>query len=141
VTAVYARSYRPNSSFCLYSLVFIYNDADRNPAFIATVALTTLSLVTDKDKATNMCVMLWAYIDERDGRLLEAGLERTIISSPRMLSFADATVLLDGDASPGSMSNTRGILSVAKRNLSLWGQRHNQRNQAAQKHRYCCPYW
>ncbi len=105
------------------------------------VALTVLLLVTDKDKATNMCVTLWAYIDERDGRLLEAGLEKTIIFSPRTLSFADATALLDGDASPGSMSNTRAILSVAKRNLSLWSQRHNQRNQAAQKHRYCCPYW
>jgi hypothetical protein len=105
------------------------------------VALTVLLLVTDKDKATNMCVTLWAYIDERDGRLLEAGLERTIISSPRMLSFADATALLDGNASPGSMSNTRAILSVAKRNLSLWSQRHNQRNQAVQKHRYCYPYW
>jgi hypothetical protein len=68
-------------------------------------------------------------------------LERTIISSPRTLSFADATALLDGDASPGSMSNTRAILSVAKRNLSLWSQCHNQRNQAVQKHRYCCPYW
>jgi hypothetical protein len=105
------------------------------------VALTTLSLVTDKDKATNMCVMLWAYIDKRDGRLLEAGLERTIISSPRTLSFANATALLDGNASPGSMSNTRAILSVAKRNLSLWSQHHNQCNQAAQKQRYCCPYW
>ena len=105
------------------------------------VALTALLLVTDKDKATNMCVTLWVYIDKRDGRLLEAGLERTIISSPRTLSFADATALLDGDASPGSMSNTRAILSVAKRNLSLWSQRHNQRNQAVQKHRYCCLYW
>jgi hypothetical protein len=105
------------------------------------VALTTLLLVTDKDKATNICVTLWEYIDERDGRLLEAGLERTIISSPRTLSIVDATALLDGNASPGSMSNTRAILSVAKRNLSLWSQHHNQRNQAAHKHRYCCPYW
>ena len=105
------------------------------------VALTALLLVTDKDKATNMCVTLWAYIDERDGRLLEAGLERTIISSPRTLSFADATALLDGDASPGSMSNTRAILSMAERNLSLWSQHHNQCNQAAQKQHYCCPYW
>jgi hypothetical protein len=105
------------------------------------VALTVLLLVTNKDKATNMCVTLWAFIDERDGRLLGAGFERTIISSPRTLSFADTTALLDGNASPGSMSNTRAILSVAERNLSLWSQHHNQRNQAAQKHRYCCPYW
>ena len=48
------------------------------------VALAALSLATNRDKQdTNRCVALWAYIDERDGRLLEAGLERTIISSPR----------------------------------------------------------
>ena len=40
---------------------------------------------------------LWAYIDERDGRLLEAGLERTIISSSRALLFAEATLLINGD--------------------------------------------
>jgi hypothetical protein len=36
-------------------------------------------------------VTLWAYIDERDGRLLEAGLERTMISSPIALSFGNAS--------------------------------------------------
>lgn len=97
------------------------------------MALTALSLVTNKDKTTNRCVTLWAYIDERDGRLLEAGLERTIISSPMALSFGNASALLDGDDNPRSLSNTKAILSVAERNLSLWSQRHNQRNQAAQK--------
>ncbi len=97
------------------------------------VALTALSLATNKDKTTNRCVTLWAYIDERNGRLLEAGLERTIISSPRSMSFADATSLLDGDAGSGSTANAKAILSVVERNLSLWSQRHNQRNQAAQK--------
>jgi hypothetical protein len=66
-------------------------------------------------------VTLWAYIDERDGRLLEAGLERTIISSPRSMSFTDATALLDGDASSGSMANAKAILSVFDRNLFLNG--------------------
>ena len=97
------------------------------------MALTALSLATNKEKTTNRCVTLWAYIDERDGRLLEAGLERTIISSPRSMSFADATALLDGDASSGSTANAKAILFVVDRNLSLWSQRHNQRNQAAQK--------
>ena len=61
------------------------------------VALTALSLATNKDKIPNRCVTLWAYIDERDGKLLEAGLERTLISSPRALTFADATTLLESN--------------------------------------------
>ena len=64
---------------------------------------------------------LWAYIDERDGRLMEAGLERTIISSPRSMPFTDATALLDGAASSGSMANAKAILSVVDRNLFLNG--------------------
>ena len=50
-----------------------------------------LSLVTNNDTTINRCVTLWAYIDERDGRLLEAGLERTMISSPIALSFGNAS--------------------------------------------------
>lgn len=99
------------------------------------VALAALSLATDEGKTPNRCVTLWAYIDERDGKLLEAGLERTIISSPRALTFADATMLLEKDADqvPKPMTNTKAILSVAERNLSLWSQQHKERNQAAQK--------
>jgi hypothetical protein len=101
------------------------------------VALTSLSLTTNKNNSTNRCVTLWAYIDERDGRLLEAGIERTIISSPKALSFASATALLEDNAATdnnlNSMSNAKAILTVAERNLSLWSTRHNQRNQAAQK--------
>ncbi|KAL7537503.1 hypothetical protein ACHAXR_007856 [Thalassiosira sp. AJA248-18] len=99
------------------------------------VALTALSLATNKEKTPNKCVTLWAYIDERDGKLLEAGLERTVISSPNALSFAEATTLLEGNAedAPKSLSNAKAIISVAERNLGLWSQRHRQLNQAAQK--------
>lgn len=99
------------------------------------VALTALSLATNKDKLPNRCVTLWAYIDERDGKLLEAGLERTLISSPRALTFADATTLLESNADevPKSMSTLNAVISVAERNLSLWSKRHRQLNQSAQK--------
>jgi hypothetical protein len=83
-------------------------------------------------------VTLWAYIGKRDGRLLEAGLERTIISSPRALSFAEATSLLldGGDTTRSSsgksiFSNARAVLTVAERNLSLWSQRHKERNRGS----------
>jgi len=76
-------------------------------------------------------VTLWAYIDERDGKLLEAGLERTIIASPTALSFAEATSLLDCDSS--DKSNAKAVLSVAHRNLSRWSRRHANLNEAARK--------
>lgn len=99
------------------------------------MALTALSLAANEPATPNRCVTLWAYIDERDGKLLEAGLERTITSSPTALSFHDATSLLeiDPDEVPRSLSNAKAILSVAERILSLWNSRHRQRNQAAQK--------
>ena len=66
---------------------------------------------------------------------MEAGLERTIISSPRALSFDEATSLLESNADevPKSMSNTRAILSVAERNLALWNKRNVLVNQSALK--------
>ena len=57
------------------------------------------------------------------------------MSSPTALSFVDATIVLESskDNVPKSMSTTKALLSVAERNLSLWSQRHQQLNQAAQK--------
>lgn len=99
------------------------------------VALEALALSTNQNKVPNRCVTLWAYIDERDGKLLEAGLERTIISSPIAISFSEATKLLEStfDDIPKDLSNAKAILSAAERNLSRWSSRHKQRNTAAQK--------
>eukprot|EP00986_Skeletonema_menzelii_P016040 scaffold13318_cov137-Skeletonema_menzelii.AAC.6 len=97
-------------------------------------ALSALALSTDGD-SYNECVTVWAYIDERDGKLIEAGLERTIIGSPTALSFDDATNLLESDSQsvPESLTNTRAIITIAERNLSLWSQRRQERSEAAQK--------
>lgn len=99
------------------------------------LALEALALSTNQNKVPNRCVTLWAYIDERDGKLLEAGLERTIISSPLALSFSDATQLLECsfDDTPKDLSNAKAVLSAAERNLSLWSARHKQMNKAAQQ--------
>src|SRR6056300_318444 len=79
------------------------------------VALSALALSTDEDNSTNECVTVWAYIDERDGKLIDAGLERTIISSPKALSFDDANKLLDSGKQdlPKSLSNIRAIITIA----------------------------
>ena len=79
------------------------------------------------------CVTLWAYIDERNGKLLDVGLERTLISSPLALSFAEATSLLDGDLGASELKQAKAVLAVAERNLNLWSEQFRQRNEAAQK--------
>ncbi|KAL7554843.1 hypothetical protein ACHAWF_018382 [Thalassiosira exigua] len=98
-------------------------------------ALKALSLATNEERTPNRCVTLWAYVDKRTGKLLEAGLERTAIAPPRALSFADATRLLEGDVTevPRTLSNAKAVLSVVERNLSLWSRRHRLRNEAARK--------
>lgn len=97
------------------------------------VALSALALSTDDDNSTNECVTVWAYIDERDGKLIEAGLERTIIACPKALSFDDASKLLEGNQDFSKLSNIRAIITVAERNLSLWSQRRRERSEIAQK--------
>mmetsp|Transcript_22242 Transcript_22242/g.46786 ORF Transcript_22242/g.46786 Transcript_22242/m.46786 type:complete len:991 (-) Transcript_22242:465-3437(-) len=99
------------------------------------VGLEALSFVTDEKDAINRCVTLWAYIDERNGKLLDAGLERTIVSSPKALSFADATAILEDSVEnmPESMANTKALLGIAERNLLMWNRRHMQINEAAKK--------
>eukprot|EP00957_Ditylum_brightwellii_P097574 7431290-Ditylum_brightwellii.AAC.1 len=120
------------------------------------VALDALALVTEtssssatnakkqndkKDSSVvNRCVTLWAYIDERNGKLLDAGLERTVISTPLALTFHSASTLLEENnkvASPSPLSpqeqKAKAILSVAERNLLLWSNYHRQTNEAARK--------
>ena len=133
--AVMSRYTDQRHCFALYAFAILFTTGQDlcTLHLLPPVALAALSLASNRDRTTNRCVTLWADIDERDGRLLEAGLERTIISSPRALSFADATALLDGDTGSVSTSNVGAILSVAERNLCLWSQRHKERNQAAYK--------
>eukprot|EP00804_Cyclotella_cryptica_P004125 CCRYP_016850-RA/>CCRYP_016850-RA protein AED:0.41 eAED:0.41 QI:0/0/0/1/0/0/2/0/266 len=51
------------------------------------------------------------------------------------MSFADATTLLHSgvDEIPSAMTNTKSVLTVAERNLSLWSTRHRQTNKAAEQ--------
>lgn len=113
------------------------------------VALEALALATEstqdsarlaEDGAVNRCVTVWAYIDERDGKVLDAGVERTLISAPMALDFALATSLLDGNDDGSltpqravALSKAKAVLSVAERNLSLWSKRHRTTNIAARK--------
>jgi len=98
-------------------------------------ALRSLAL-SSRVGARNRCVTLWVYFDERDGRILDAGIERTLISPPVNLSFAEASMLLDDSAKASSDPETakaRAVLQVAERNLKLWSLSRRQNSAYARK--------
>ena len=98
-------------------------------------ALSALALSTDNENSVNECVTVWTYIDERSGKLIDYGLERTIIGSPTALSFEEANKLLESDSQqlPKSLANTRAIITVIERNVSTWSQHRRKNSEAAQK--------
>jgi hypothetical protein len=99
------------------------------------VVLRSLAFPNENATATSTgcrCVTLWAYVDERDGRLLDAGVERTLTSLPIKLSFAEATSLMEGSSSPET-ERARAILRVVERNLKKWHEYHRKHSEAAHK--------
>lgn len=90
------------------------------------------SLAFSKTKSNNRAVTLWAYIDERSGKLLDAGIERTLIAPPVTLSFAEANAILQGN---GNAATERlfPVLGVIERNLEKWKHYRTSRSKVAQK--------
>lgn len=105
------------------------------------VALKALALTpanpTNEAASVNRCVTLWAYIDEKSGELLDAGLERSITSAPFGFTYAGATALLEGDVTSAELSGddrkAKSILALVERNLSLWSDQQRQTSKAAAK--------
>ena len=90
-------------------------------------------VINDTKKTVNRCVTSWAYIDERNGQVIDAGLERTLISTPVSLSFAGATSLLDGKLHSPRLKQAKAVLAVAERNLSLWSEQRRVKSESARK--------
>ncbi|KAG7359831.1 RNB domain containing protein [Nitzschia inconspicua] len=95
----------------------------------------------------NRCVTVWVYIDERSGRILDAGLERTLISRPVALSFQTATALLEGQSpisTRGSrnsegigkedpmLSKIKNVLKLVERYTALWSEQRQSNSKSAQ---------
>jgi hypothetical protein len=80
------------------------------------------------------CVTLWVYIDETNGKILDAGIERTLISCPLALSFQVASALLDGslEKEDPALTKVKAILAVVERDLGLWSEHRRQSSSTAQ---------
>mmetsp|Transcript_13807 Transcript_13807/g.20092 ORF Transcript_13807/g.20092 Transcript_13807/m.20092 type:complete len:935 (-) Transcript_13807:85-2889(-) len=106
------------------------------------VALEALALDTKRgsqsqqqNNSANRCVTLWAYLDDSTGRILDSGLERTIIQRPLALTFQEATKLLDteNEALPQGAAQTQQLLSIVDKSLSSWKATRLKSNVAAKK--------
>jgi hypothetical protein len=89
----------------------------------------------------NRCITMWVYVDERSGKVLDAGVERTLISRPVGLSFQTATTLLNGKwpSTPSSdgkidpmASQIKAMLGVANRNIQKWNEYRISTSKRAQ---------
>lgn len=99
----------------------------------STLDMTSQAPMRPK-RGINRCVTLWVYIDEATGKLLDAGLERTLISAPLAFSYHSATAILDGtiEKQDPVLDKAKALLGVAERNLNLWSNFHRSKNKAAQ---------
>lgn len=105
------------------------------------VVLQTLGL-SRKKQSQQRAVTLYAYVDERDGRLLDVGIERSHVAKPLELTYSVATAILDnkfqnsgqGDnLERDNVAKTRTILLKLEQILTKWSQRRQERSETARK--------
>lgn len=103
------------------------------------IALKSLGFFTSngsKKSIPNRCVTMWAYIDERNGKVLDVGLERTLISSPLALSYDVASDYLHNREKMGKddpAARPAAILSLVERSLRASSKQRKQSSEAARK--------
>lgn len=82
------------------------------------VILQELSLERSRRSVT-----LWSYIDEASGEVLDSGIERAVIPEPQVLTYAEATDVLNGD-------KENQALTVMNRLLEVWDQRRKRKSNS-----------
>ena len=118
------------------------------PIMLESLALATTPSSPSRGSDVNVInksVTFWAYIDERDGKILDSGLERTLISSPVRLSYNDASELLinssprkinedsNGNIGRSNEEIAAALLRVIDRTLAVWADRIQANNSVYQK--------
>lgn len=99
------------------------------------VVLETIAFSKGKQ---NLAVTMWAYIDERTGKIIDSGFERSIVNSPIFLTYEEAQRFLAGalpNDAPKSVLQIRKTLSVVDRILARWSTRHMSMSSTARRRR------
>ena len=86
---------------------------------------TSWQTITEDVGSVNRCVTIWVYIDETNGRLLDMGMERSIISRPLALTFEHATKILDMPEEqqknlPPLLAKSKALLTAVEKNIRIW---------------------
>ncbi len=108
------------------------------PALLETLSLQTtnadnLEKLPPNAFSFNRCITVWVYIDEKTGKLLDAGLERTLISAPLAMTFQSASDLLEDNTSTLSrtLAKAKALLGVVDRDVTLWREYRRQTSELA----------
>jgi hypothetical protein len=112
------------------------------PALLEALALD-VARPTDSPAASptvNRCTTTWVYLDDASGKILDAGMERTLISSPLALTFQSASELLDDDKCPQGeglegLKKAKILLNLIEREVLRWKDGERQRSASASKAR------
>jgi len=110
------------------------------PALLEILALNVIrgspsvdDPLTDISSAVNRCTTTWVYIDEVTGKILDSGMERTLISSPIAMTFQSATDLLEDDTSTrggGDLGKARTMLRLIERQILAWKDLEHRQNSS-----------
>jgi RNB domain len=109
------------------------------PVALAALAFDTgLPTTGSKNEKSRVhpAVVIWAWIDETTGKVMDAGIERAVIANPVALSYQQASDLLDGNVDTSNdlrLHRSRQVLAVVERTLIAWYQQRRQTSDAAQK--------
>ena len=81
------------------------------------IALNELALKGSKLRSVNRCATIWVYVDEKTGKLIDYGMERTIVAPPVQLTFESASKLLkmEADKIPPNYKTEKIVLDVFER--------------------------
>ena len=94
------------------------------------VALEALGF--SQKKSTQRCLTLWAYMDERNGKILDAGFERTLVATPNEMTYEFATSIM-AHTSNAVVSKESLVLLALERVLLKWSGKRQERSEAARR--------
>ena len=107
------------------------------PALLETLALDVAkhSSVTPQRNLNllNRCATTWVYMDGTTGRILDSGMERTLISAPLALTFQEASDILDGDGEKlsGDLKKAQTLLKLLERDVLKWKDTEKMRSPSS----------
>ena len=106
-------------------------DLPIGPLHLLPPALLEALSLSDRKKSKHRCVTVWVFLDERNGKVVDAGIERTIVSTPKRLSYEQATELMERTSVDGDLRKYQALLLVAERIVGAWQTRRRENSDTA----------